>query len=189
MNGFGKDEMACWDGFLNEDEINLLLSQSEWLITRPATVGKNEIHKEVRETQIGWLGNKPELLPIWDKLSKVIAQINSRYFQFDITGFYEPMQLGIYSADGNSHYDWHVDASSKDTFPPRKLSMALMLSDSSEYEGGEFQVKINSDETKTLPTKRGQAWFFPSYMMHRVTPVTKGVRRSIVIWVSGPPFR
>jgi PKHD-type hydroxylase len=189
MNAHGKDEMACWDGFLTDDEINLLLSQSEWLITAPATIGKNKTIPEIRETQVGWLGQKPEIMHIWDKMSKVIAQVNSRYFHFDLTGFYEPMQLGIYSADSNGHYDWHVDASSKDVHPPRKLSMALMLSDSSEYEGGEFQVKIQNDEIKTLSTKRGQAWFFPSYVMHRVTPVTKGVRRSIVLWVGGPAFR
>lgn len=189
INGYGKDHMACWDGFLTNDEINLLLSQPEWLMATQATVGHSDIDTDVRETHISWLGQKPELMPIWAKLSKVVADVNRRYFQFDLTGFYEPMQLGIYSSDKNGHYDWHIDSGVKDSMPPRKLSMALTLSDPSEYEGGEFQVRITQDKPLTLETKRGRAWFFPSYTLHRVAPVTKGIRRSLVMWVGGPPFR
>ncbi len=56
-------------------------------------------------------------------------------------------------------------------------------------EGGEFQVKTNNDEAQTLETKQGRAWFFPSYTLHRVAPVTKGIRRSLVLWVGGPAFK
>lgn len=189
INNFGKDEMAHWDGFLTDAEINLILSQPEWLTTHPASVGDGVVNKDIRKTQISWLGQKPELLPIWGKLSRVVAEVNRRYFQFDLTGFYEPMQIGIYSADSNGHYDWHIDSSITDNTVPRKLSMALSLSDPSEFEGGEFQVLTSSIEPRTLETKRGRAWFFPSYTMHRVAPVTKGIRRSLVLWVGGPPFK
>jgi PKHD-type hydroxylase len=189
VNGFGKDEMAHWDGFLTNDEINLILAQPEWLNTTQAAVGMGTIDPDMRVTQVNWLGHKPELMPIWEKLSKIVAEVNRRFFQFDLTGFYEPMQLGIYSSDSNGHYDWHTDATAKDKNAPRKLSIALMLSDPSEFEGGEFQVRISTDEPLTLETRRGRAWFFPSYVMHRVTPVTKGVRRSLVIWVGGPAFK
>jgi PKHD-type hydroxylase len=67
--------------------------------------------------------------------------------------------------------------------------MSLLLSDPSEFEGGELQVKTDSDEAITLEATQGRAWFFPSWALHRVTPVTKGVRRSLVIWVGGPPFK
>lgn len=189
VNGFGKDEMAHWDGFLTDAELNLLLAQPEWLKTEQACIGAGEVDHGVRATQVSWLCPKPELLPIWDKMSKIVAEVNRRFFQFDLTGFYEPMQLGIYSSDSNGHYDWHTDASAKDKNVPRKLSIALMLSDPSEFEGGEFQVRLSTDTPLTLETKRGRAWFFPSYVMHRVQPVTKGVRRSIVLWVGGPAFK
>jgi PKHD-type hydroxylase len=65
----------------------------------------------------------------------------------------------------------------------------MLLSDTSEFEGGEFQVKTNNDEAQTLETKQGRAWFFPSYTLHRVAPVTKGIRRSLVLWVGGPAFK
>ena len=67
--------------------------------------------------------------------------------------------------------------------------MALLLNDVTEFEGGFFQVKNENDKIKTLEMKKGRAWFFPSYTLHRVTPVTKGIRKSLVIWVGGPPFK
>ena len=76
-----------------------------------------------------------------------------------------------------------------DRHAPRKLSLSMLLSDPSEFEGGEFQVKTDDDNVKQLETVKGRAWFFPSYTLHRVAPVTKGVRRSLVLWVGGPPFR
>ena len=99
------------------------------------------------------------------------------------------MQLGVYQGGEKGHYDWHIDATPVDSCAPRKLSMALLLSDPTEFEGGEFQVKVAKDVTDTLECKRGRAWFFPSYVLHRVAPVTKGVRRSAVLWVGGPEFR
>jgi PKHD-type hydroxylase len=189
----GQDDLAFWDGFLTEAEINFLLARPEWLQTQPGCVrvAENEaaLQTSVRETNVAWLGAQPELHQIWSKFANVFAEVNRRNFHYDLTGFYEPMQIGVYTADKKGHYDWHTDASSMDTGAPRKLSMALLLSDSSEFEGGEFQVKASTDEARTLETKRGRAWFFPSYMLHRVKPVTKGTRRSLVIWAGGPAFR
>lgn len=188
----GQEELAFWDGFLTEAEINFLLAQPEWLQVEAGYVGGTAgavLDTQVRNTKVGWIGPKPEMQGLWDKLSKVVAEVNQRYFRFDLTGFYEPMQLGVYTADTGGHYTWHTDSSSQDTGVPRKLSMVILLSDPSEFEGGEFQVKTTTDEARTVETKRGRAWFFPSHMLHRVAPVTKGVRRSLVLWVGGPQFK
>ncbi len=192
-NQFGKDSMACWEGFLTPEELNFILAQPEWLNTERASVGSQEsghlVDNGIRRTDVGWIAAKPEMEHIWRKLANAVAEVNRRYFQFDLTGFYEPMQLGIYSATENGHYDWHVDTAINDGGVPRKLSMSLLLSDPSEFEGGEFQVKTPTDKILTLDQAKGKAWFFPSFAMHRVTPVTKGVRRSLVLWVGGPAFR
>lgn len=192
-NQYGKDLMASWEGFLTPEEISFILAQPEWLQTEEATVGKYggdyEKNEKIRCTRVGWIFNKPEMLPIWNKLASAVAEVNRRYFHFDLTGFHEPMQLGIYSAQDNGHYNWHVDIGVNDTGVPRKLSMSLLLSDPSEFEGGEFQVKTPNDEILSLEQAKGKAWFFPSYTTHRVTPVTKGIRRSLVLWVGGPAFR
>jgi PKHD-type hydroxylase len=76
----------------------------------------------------------------------------------------------------------------KDGSSPRKLSLILQLSDATEYEGGELQLKDSSDHT-AVERKKGHLIAFPSYLLHRVTPVTKGIRRSLVVWISGPAFR
>lgn len=194
----GKDLFAYWDGFLSKEDINQILAAPEWLNMNPGMVrggfvdGKpieDELNLELREVNVGWMHPNPSNLNIWQKMSTVVSEVNSKFFQFDLTGFYEPAQLGLYVEDKKSHYTWHTDTSFKDKAAPRKLSMILILSDPSEFEGGELQIKTNSDEPITLEQKQGRAWFFPSYMLHRVTPVTKGIRRSLVAWVGGPEFK
>jgi PKHD-type hydroxylase len=191
-HAFGKDLSAYWEGFLSEDDIKLILAQPEWGSLSPASVGgsiNNIVDSNIRSSDINWLGAKPELPPVWEKLAKVVAEVNRRFFQYDLTGFYEPMQLGIYHESAKGHYDWHIDCAVDSMVAPRKLSMAMLLSDPSEFEGGEFQVKTTNDQAQTLECAKGRAWFFPSYMLHRVTPVTKGVRKSLVLWVGGPAFK
>ncbi len=192
-NSPGKDYLAFWEGFLTPEDINLILAQPEWLQVEEGCIGGagggSQVDANVRASQIAWVGFKPELAHIWEKLGSAVAEVNSRYFGFDLTGFHEPMQLGVYTGHQQGHYNWHTDAAPSDRNVPRKLSMAMLLSDPSEFEGGEFQVKTNTDDAQTLECKKGRAWFFPSYTLHRVAPVTKGVRRSLVLWVGGPPFK
>lgn len=189
----GKDHLAYWEGFLSDEDINLLLAQPEWLHLQAGCVGgggnQSAVDTSIRASEIAWIGMKPELLHIWEKLANAVAEINRQFFHFDLTGFHEPMQLGLYTEDKQGHYNWHTDASPSDNHVPRKLSIAMLLSDPSEFEGGEFQVKTNNDEAQTLECKKGRAWFFPSYTLHRVAPVTKGMRRSLVLWIGGPAFR
>lgn len=183
--------VAYWENFLTDDDINLILNSPEWSNTEPAKIGgstKNILDPSIRHTNISWLGRNRETKHIWEKFETVFAEVNRRFFHFDLTGFHEPMQLGIYTSD-NSHYNWHIDSSAKDIYVPRKLSMALCLSDPSEFEGGELQVKLANDKSEVLDMAKGRAWFFPSWTLHRVTPVTKGIRKSLVIWAGGPQFK
>jgi PKHD-type hydroxylase len=189
----GKDTYAYWENFLTDDEINKILAYPEWLNCSPASIGTSggapKVSPLIRKTDVSWIGLRPDTAWLWEKITNVIADVNRQYFKFDLTGCYEPIQLGVYRAEDSGHYDWHADATASDCNTPRKLSMALLLSDPSEFEGGEFQIKVNNDIAKTVETKKGRAWVFPSYTLHRVTPVTKGVRRSLVVWFGGPEFR
>jgi PKHD-type hydroxylase len=188
----GKDHLAYWEGFLSDEDINLLLAQPEWLHLQSGCIGgggKSAVDESVRSSEIAWIGMKPEVIHIWEKLANAVAEVNRQFFHFDLTGFHEPMQLGLYTEDKQGHYNWHTDAAPTDGHAPRKLSMAMLLCNPEEFEGGEFQVKTNTDEAQTLECKKGRAWFFPSYTLHRVAPVTKGMRRSLVLWIGGPAFR
>lgn len=122
---------------------------------------------------------------IFARLSGAITQMNDQYFGFDLTGMEQGLQFTRYTAPGE-HYDWHVDRGH--LTPTRKLSLSVQLSDPADYKGGELQFKFGKQDT-TVGKQRGMVTFFPSYTLHRVKPVTKGTRYSLVAWISGPPFK
>lgn len=188
----GKSLTAYWEDFLTEDQLNDILSASEWENLAPAKIGTNnrvEVNSNVRETDISWYVRNSNNGHIWEKLAHAATEVNRTFFRYDLTGFYEPAQLGYYNAGKKSHYTWHTDWDVANMRVPRKLSMVLQLNDPLEFEGGELQVKINADNHTNLELRRGRAWFFPSFLLHRVTPVTKGERKSLVLWITGPEFK
>ena len=71
---------------------------------------------------------------------------------------------------------------------PRKLSLSLQLSDGADYQGGELQAQVRS-RIEVAPKARGAVIAFPSYVLHRVMPITAGVRKSLVVWALGPEYR
>lgn len=121
---------------------------------------------------------------IFERMTNLVAQAN-QYYRFDLNGFYEPLQLAEYGT--GDFFDWHLDfgAGASST---RKLSLTIQLSNPDDYEGGDLEFQINNKTVKA-PRQQGTAIIFPSFIMHRVTEITKGKRRSIVGWVSGPPYR
>jgi PKHD-type hydroxylase len=188
----GKSSFAYWQDFLSDQDINEILNCSEWNNLGPAKIGSREnngIVPKIRETEISWYKKDHSNEHIWEKLANCAVQVNRHFFRYDLSGFYEPAQLGYYHEHKKSHYDWHTDAGIANAITPRKLSMVLQLNDRSEFEGGDLQIKIENDTPQTLDIQKGRAWFFPSFVLHRVTPVTKGERKSLVLWITGPEFK
>ena len=140
--------------------------------------------KNRRHSTISWLPfNK--MHPMYDDLIHLIQKINRNHFGFNNLQITEEAQVSEYSK--GQFYDWHTDSTIDiDTQPPvRKLSMTLLLNDPSKFEGGNLEIA-----GKTLsPMKQGHAAIFASFLQHRVTPVTKGVRKSLVVWFNGEPFK
>jgi PKHD-type hydroxylase len=180
------------DNLFSEQEIDAILNLPEWNLLGQGLVdgSKNVIpEKSIRKSKVSWVYPNKQSAFIWEKLTTAIADINKQFFHFDLTGCYEPMQLSFYDGESAGHYTWHTDSSYQDTQVPRKLSLSVMLSDPVEYEGGQLQIKTESDQAKTLETPKGRIWFFPGYTLHRVAPLTKGTRKSLVLWVGGPAFK
>jgi len=188
----GLEPFAYWENFLTKEDINKIISLPQWKKLNLAEIGGDKgnaaINKDIRRTEISWMDLNPKTEEIWKKIMDIISEVNRRFFQFELTGCYEMAQLGLYTSKHKDHYDWHTDACVRDNGVPRKLSMVLSLSDADEFEGGELQIRIGKN-IETLSIKKGRAWFFPSYVLHRVTPVTKGIRKSLVIWIGGYPFK
>ena len=110
---------------------------------------------------------------------------NSCGWNFDLTQ-HERVQYAEYGLD--QHYDWHIDTFLfSGTATDRKVTVVCLLNDPSEYEGGEFQVRFNSEYT--APLKKGSIICFPSLLEHRVKPVLDGVRKTATLWISGPSFK
>jgi len=143
-----------------------------------------EYNKKRRHSTISWLPfNKMQ--PMYDDLIYLVQKINRNHFGFSNIQITEQAQISEYSK--GQFYHWHMDNSiDMDTEPPvRKLSMTLLLNDSSEFEGGNLEIA----EKKMSHMKQGHAAIFASFLQHRVTPVTKGVRKALVVWFSGEPFK
>jgi PKHD-type hydroxylase len=106
-------------------------------------------------------------------------------WEYLVTGS-EAIQFAEYGV--NQHYHWHTDTFTLSGNPTeRKLTVVCLLNDPSEFEGGEFQVRLYNDYT--APLTKGSVIAFPSILEHRVTPVLSGVRHSATIWLNGPRFR
>jgi PKHD-type hydroxylase len=167
--------------FFSEDECRKLLDLSEQQAQITGTVGDNLERSPARNSRVKFLMPDNSTEWIFRKLNAAIRRLNEAY-QYQLSGF-EALQVATYSVD--DHYDWHIDLGPGKN-STRKLSLSLQLSDSSEYEGGDLEFmnvgQMTSREIGTLIT-------FPAFLMHRVTPVTRGTRKSLVAWISGDPFR
>ena len=154
--------------------------------TIKATVtGENEYKDELRKSSVMFIDNVPENNWIYRRLSDLAIHCNNERFNFDLLGFHQELQIAKY-VEGD-FFDWHLDFGPGES-SIRKLSMTIQLSDPTEYEGGDLQFMINQNIV-TASREKGTIVVFPSFILHRVTPITKGERQSIVGWVSGPPYR
>lgn len=130
---------------------------------------------------------------IFDRLIKAVDEVNQETYQFDLLGF-DHFQYTSYS--DNEYYNYHTDTIfgertiDRHTHLARKLSVSMILSDPSEYTGGNFELCMGDPaQPAILEQKKGRLLFFPSFMLHRVTPILSGCRKSIVIWAIGPKFK
>ena len=146
-------------------------------------------HKEgvsdYRISDISWLDDNPQTSWIYQKLSDYAKIANKEMWNFDIWDFHDGLQYTTYYGDGG-HYDWHADLGPG--ISNRKLSCVLQLSDPGEYEGGDLQMNPGGN-ILTVQKELGLLCFFPSFLLHRVTPLTGGVRKSLVTWLCGANLR
>ena len=143
------------------------------------------IDTETRTSHISWLPFS-KMIEMYKQLELVMKQTNGNHFGFDNMQITEMAQYTEYPKGG--FYDWHTDndVNCANEPPVRKISMTCLLSPEHEFEGGDLQLM---KEDKIAKLKQGHAIFFASFIRHRVAPVTRGNRKSLVMWFGGTPFK
>jgi len=174
------------DAFTDE-ECDMIIDIGEEAYLFEGLVGgaDNIKRKHIRDSIVGFVPFCEETSWIFDRLADQAIMANDESWNFDLAGFGDDFQYTKYFG-GGGHYSWHADIGQ--TCSHRKLSMVVQLSHEDEYEGGDLQF-FTGPEPITAPRTRGTLILFPSFLIHRVTPVNSGVRESMVSWISGPNFR
>ena len=138
-----------------------------------------------RTTTISWLPFN-EMKEMYAQVDSFIQKANRNHFGFEDIKITEQAQFTEYPEGG--FYDWHIDTDV--TFihepPVRKISMTLLLSPEDQFEGGDLEI---SGPGKSVKLRQGYAIVFASFLAHRVKPITRGVRQSLVMWFGGTPFK
>lgn len=172
---------------MSDDELKILRDYVDE-DARPSTVfgvdsqGIEGSDSKIRRSQVRFV-EPGELTWVKKRLTQLLKGANQIY-RFDVEGIKE-MQIAKYDESEQGFFDWHMDISTG--FLSRKISLSVPLNSPDEYEGGDLE--FNEGIPRTLPQKEGCVVSFPSFVLHRVTPVTKGCRYSLVGWVHGPDWR
>lgn len=152
----------------------------------------NTVHRDVR---FGFFKDREKFKKLYQTFSECLKMANQEHWKFHLTAM-ETLQYSEYGP--GHHFAWHLDQFTKpfEGQPydglTRKLSMTIQLSRDDEYDGGDFEIRdyCNYNHIVCEPEARkfGSVIVFPSFIEHRVAPVTRGMRRSLVGWALGPPF-
>ena len=152
------------------------------------------------QSNISWL-NDPWIKFQVDPYVQAANEASGWNFKYDAT---ELIQFTKYGP--KQYYDWHCDSWPAPYNKPnepllnkkiRKLSVSVLLSDPKDFKGGEFEFDFRNHDPKDKENKqvakelnkKGSMIVFPSFIWHRVKPVTKGVRYSLVLWYLGHPWK
>ena len=174
------------------EQCKMVINKGRELKPQTAEVGNKKSEKgglvdtKMRITTISWIPFKamPDMYRI---IERTMHQVNGNHFGYEGMTITEPGQFTEYPKGG--FYDWHMDAEVNCQFEPpvRKISMTILLSPKDEFEGGDLEFMSEGNKPDQLI--QGQAIFFCSMIRHRVAKVKKGIRRSLVMWFGGPPFK
>ena len=184
-------ENTSWialDKIFTNQELNEIVTQADQVKKVSSTVGSGAV-SDYRVCDIAWLESdeiESDFDWIYATLADAISQANNEHFQFDLT-YLTALQYTVYNGNDYSNYQKHLDVGRQ--FPNRKLSFSVQLSDDAEYTGGDLRFHYIKNQPEVAPREKGTVIFFPSWIVHDVTPVTQGTRRSLVGWVNGPNFK
>lgn len=155
---------------------------------KEASLVRGVADPRLRRAELAWVDDLPDADWLMPQAMRLVAEANRGTFGFDLTDFGESAQIARYSATREGHFGWHSDIGAGTWAARRKLTVVVQLSDPQDYDGGALEIWPDAS-VLTAPRARGLATIFPSFQLHRVTPVTRGTRWSLTLWSHGPAFR
>lgn len=189
-------EYSFWQDLFSDEELNSIIEYCEKQEKVPALIGTDnsagKLDTNTRKTDIAWIRRNIDNDWFFSRIEAAGNKLNSKFFGFDIETL-QIIQYTIYEEEG-SHYNWHWDCyvgnklDNLEVNVQRKLTGVIQLSDASEYEGGNLEL-LPCGTLNTIEKKKGLSIFFPSFLLHRVEPVTKGSRKTLVVWFTGPDWK
>jgi PKHD-type hydroxylase len=153
----------------------------------------HDVNLRVRRSSVVWL---PQALypSVAVHVSLLIKDANKKHYGYLVDSM-QSMQVSKYDSSEQG-YDWHVDTlwMNNEFAFQRKLSMIIQLSDADSYRGGDVRFDnihgpLFREDMLPHIRQKGTAIIFPSWLRHKVEPVTQGERMSLVVWAEGPSFR
>lgn len=172
-------------GFLSDSEIDRLIEEHVPLLAE-GRLGFGGTNATVRRSQVVFLGMEGKYRWLYERLWAAAQECNRLFFCVDIAGVEANVQLARYDSGNRGFYDWHTDFAG--IRPLRKISISIQLSRPDDYDGGDLEL-LYGTTPQPLARTRGTLIAFPSFMLHRVTPVTRGARWSLVAWILGNRWR
>ena len=187
--GISKDNTSwvALENIFTDQELDEIVIQGNRVKKTSGTVSGSI--SDYRVCDIAWLKSdevESDFDWVYATLTDAIKKVNNEHFQFDLTHL-TALQFTVYDGKNNSNYQKHMDLGR--SFPNRKLSFSIQLSNDNEYTGGDLRFHYIKTQPEIAPRTRGKIIFFPTWMVHDVTPVTQGIRYSLVGWVNGPNFK
>jgi PKHD-type hydroxylase len=176
------------DQALTPAECRDLIALCQTSSKRDAGLVRATTAHQIRRAELSWLDDLPQAAWVMDRMVGLVAEANRAAFGFDLTDFAESPQVARYGAEREAHFDWHTDIGAGVLAARRKLTIVVQLSDPQDYENGVLELRPDSS-IRQASSQQGTATVFPSFVLHRVTPVTRGTRWSLTLWSHGPAFR
>ena len=157
-----------------EEEVEQIIELGDALSKEEGKVHGDKVNHSIRNSRIAWIHPEKDTWWLFDRAIMVFK--SSLPFSS-----LQSMQYTVYDSKG-SHYDWHRDVGSGDNIAKARINVAvLQLSNPNEYKGGVLQIKYEDQVIDVMKTK-GMVTTFPIQLEHRVTPVTSGVRKTLIMW-------
>jgi PKHD-type hydroxylase len=182
-------DQTCYYWFetgFSSEEVNLIVKNAKNYESQKATIIGEDKENTIRKSNIKWLPVNDEWNWVYDRVSNQIMEANKALWQFNLHTIIDNIQYTEYEGNGG-HYDWHLDIGPR-SINHRKVSVVVQLSNPDDYVGGNLELHPGSNSF-AVPRAKGAVVVFPSFLLHRVTPLTSGLRRSLVLWAGGEPYK